>query len=236
MRSTRCCPSPRSSPRVWRKACTGFLASWRARECVHSSGFSAGDLGDEPEVLGLGRRQRVAQAEEAEGGGIAEPLRRQDAGRRIGHQAEIDEGNAESALAGRDHHVAMEQYGAADADRVAVDAGEDRLGEGRQRAEHAGHRLDQRGMLGRIEEFGEIAAEAETAGEPAQHHHARLVVIGRGAKRGGEPVIGAAVKQRAAVVGGDGDGQYVVAELCLRDGYPLIGSAASGVIFCDYDS
>ena len=110
----------------------------------------------------------------------------------------------------------MEQYGAADADGVAVDAGEDRFGKGRKRPEHAGDRLDQRGMLGRVEELLEVAAKAETAVEPAQHDHANLIVVRRGAKRGGEPVVGAAIEQRAAVVGNDGDRQYVVAELGVR--------------------
>ena len=110
----------------------------------------------------------------------------------------------------------MEEYAAADADSVAVDAGEDGLGEGRERAEHAGDRLDQGGVLRRVEELLEVAAEAEAAGEPAQHDDARLVVGGGGTKRGVKPVIGPAVEQRPAVVGCDRDRQYVIAELGVR--------------------
>ena len=77
-----------------------------------------------------------------------------------------------------DHHVAMEQDGAADADGIAVDTGKDRLGKRRQRAEHVGDGGDQLLMLGGVEELGEIATEAEAAGQAAQHHDADLVVDG----------------------------------------------------------
>src|SRR5690606_38902364 len=109
------------------------------------------------------------------------------------------------------HHVAVEKDGAADTDRVAIHAGEDRLRKGRKRAEHAGDRLDQRWMLRGVEEFGEIATQAEAAGKPAQQYDPYLVVLRRVPKRRRQPIVGPAVEQRSAVVRSDGGRQYMMA-------------------------
>ena len=92
-------------------------------------------------------------------------------------------------------------------------------------AEHAGHRLDQPLVLGRVEEFGKIAAEAKAAGQPPQHHDARFIIFRGGAKRAGKPVIGAPVKQRAAIVRGDRDGQDVIAEFGFRKDFHAVSAA-----------
>ena len=106
------------------------------------------DLADEPKRPCILCPKRVAQAEEAEGARIAELLGGQNAGRRVRHEAEIDEGHAEGAFVRCDHHVAMEQDGAADTDGVAVDTGQHRLRERRQHAEHVGDGGDELLVLG----------------------------------------------------------------------------------------
>ena len=71
-------------------------------------------------------------------------------------------------------------------------------------------------VLGGVEELGKVAAEAEAAGQAAQHDDAHLVIDGGFMEGLGQAFIGSSVQHRPAVIRRHGDDQRVVAQFGLR--------------------
>ncbi len=88
---------------------------------------------DQAGSLGVGGRERLAQPEQRKGALAAEQRRAEQARPRLRYEAEIDEGRVKARARRRQRQVAMEIDGRADADRDAVDAGDDRFLRRRQR-------------------------------------------------------------------------------------------------------
>ena len=216
MRSQSTPVSPLSRPRVCSNAATGFLASCLALASAASSALPSPRSRRQGRAPWHLRRRAYRPGRKSGKPRHSRVSAAPGSGCRIRHQAEIDKRHPERALARGDHHVAMEQDGAADADGIAIDAGKDRFGKRRQRAEHVGDGGDQLLMLGGVEEFGEVATEAEAAGEAAQHHDAYIVVDGRFVEGPGQACIGPPVQHRPAVIRRHSDDQRMIAQFGLR--------------------
>ena len=94
-------------------------------------------------ILGV---DRAAHHQRGEGALVSHGARHQQAGGAFRNQPQMDEGRGEGRRRGGDDVIAMEQHGGADADRDAVDRGDDRLGVMRQRIE----KFDRIGFARRI--------------------------------------------------------------------------------------
>ena len=70
--------------------------------------------------------ERLAHHQQLEGAPMPHQARRQQARSGLRHQPEADERRREARIGRRDHIVAMQQHGGADADRDALDGGDQR--------------------------------------------------------------------------------------------------------------
>ena len=84
---------------------------------------------DQPYLHGRLGHERLAQQQRLCGPVVPHHLRHQQAGGRLGAQAQVDEGHGKGRIVSGVHQVAMEQQGGAHTDRRAADCSDQRLRE-----------------------------------------------------------------------------------------------------------
>ena len=161
--------SPRSRRRVASSASRGLAAS----ACALASAWARSASGStialtRPSSRAASASNGSASSRNSAARGGAEALRREQRRARLGHEAEVDERHWKARARRGVDEVAVEAQRRADADRRPFDRGDERLVEGRQRADEAARPAISAFEPPRLHRRGEKVADVVAGGEDAR--------------------------------------------------------------------
>ena len=185
MRDSMSFRSPRISRRAARSASRGFAARRRAASIARSRTSSgAASALTRPRRSASAPSKSLAEQEILGRLGHPESLWDQQAGAALRRQREIDERHFEARFGAGVDEVAMEEQGGANSDGVAGYGGDERLLEGRRRANEGQRRKCLRARRNnsarsKIAKIGEIIASREISARAGKDDGKRRLVAGR---------------------------------------------------------